>query len=206
MRKFLIVAVLAAAIIASGAVAFAAEAKVVQATTQVTTQTQPVSAIDKKLRIEAYAEYINFTGGAINNNTWGGGVLARYLFLDWLGAQTNVTFYGDIDPKDIGRDMSLTNWRLSLLFHTYAPDIDPKLYGYAGGGLGVQFNGDVGDVKVKDALTGHFLLGVGYDITEILNLEAEVGYQFGRADTDNYTDNNVDLKALYVRAGAGIRF
>lgn len=174
--------------------------------TQITTTAKPACSLDGKLKIEGYGEYINFTGGDINNSTWGGGVLARYLFWDWLGAQTNVTFYSKCKTKDIGGDLSFTNWRLSLLLHTYSPDVDPKLYGYFGAGLGVQFNNDINDVKIKNALTGHILLGIGYDITDILHAGAEVGYQFGKADADNYTDDRIGLDAIFVRLAAGVRF
>jgi opacity protein-like surface antigen len=209
MRKILFIAVLALAAIAMTAVTYADQAAptaTTTTTTTVTTQKAAPATFEKKFKIEGYAEYINFMGGDIDNSTWGGGVLARYLFTDWFGAQTNISFYGDCNTNDLPENLSLANWRLSLLVHTYAPDIDNKLYGYAGGGLGVQFNDDMGIVKIDNALTGHVLLGIGYDVTETINIEAEVGYQFGKADVENYTESDIGLEALFVRLGAGIRF
>jgi len=213
MKKILAIVVLAVLVIATSAVTYADQAAPAATATTATTTTTTVmtqkttsAEVMKRFKVEGYAEYINFMGGDIDHSTWGGGVLARYLFVDWFGAQTNVTFYGKCNTKDLPEDLSLANWRLSLLVHTYAPDIDSKLYGYAGGGLGVQFNDNMGIVKIDDALTGHVLLGVGYDVTEMINIEAEVGYQFGKASTDNYKDSDIGLEALFVRLGAGVRF
>lgn len=163
-----------------------------------------------KLRIQGYAEYINYNEDDIDADAWGGGVLARYLFLDWLGAQTNVSFYGDAETDKLGGDLSATNWRLSAILHSYlsnfAPELPDKAYIYAGGGIGVQFSDDVGSIEIDDTLTGHVLGGIGYDLTELINIEAEVGYQFGDADVTNFTEDEIGLDAVFVRLGGGIRF
>lgn len=206
MRKCLVIAVLAVFAIVFSAVSYAEQVQAPQTVQTTTVTTQKAEGFGGKLKLQGYGEYINFTGGDIHHSTWGGGVLARYLFLDWLGAQTNVSFYSKVKTSELDGDLSFANWRLSLLLHAYATDIDPKLYGYVGGGLGVQFNDDIGDVSIKDPLTGHVLAGIGYDITEVVNIEAEVGYQFGNADADNYKDDSIGVEALFVRLGAGVRF
>lgn len=159
-----------------------------------------------RFRIQGYAEYINFTDNEIDNSTWGGGALARYLVLDWFGLQTNVSFYNDCETDELGGDLSVINWRFSPILHTYLTGIDDRLYVYGGGGVGVQINGDVGDVGIDDALTGHVLGGVGFDISEIFNVEAEVGYQFGSADTSGFENDEIGVEAVFIRAGGGIRF
>ena len=202
MKKLLLVAMLALLVAFSGSMVYAQQT---YEETTVTTQ-QPSSILDGRLKIQGYAEYINFRGNDINKGTWGGGVLARYLFLDWLGAQTNVSWYANSKTKNLGGDLSFTNWRLSLLLHTYAPDLMEGLYAYAGGGVGYQWNDDIKTVKVDNAWTGHVLAAVGYDFTEYFNVEAEIGYQFGSADTKNYTDDSIGLEAIFVRLGGGVRF
>jgi hypothetical protein len=211
MKKFLVLAAVVFTGIVLAVPAFAAEEAAVQApvatttvtTTTTTTTTQPFGG---RFKIEGYAEYIKFNGGDIGKGTFGGGILARYMFLDWLGAQTNFSFYSDCGTKELPGDLALTNWRLDLILHTYLPDICDQLYIYGGAGLGYQFNDNIGDVKIDDALTGNILVGLGYDINEVLSVEAEVGYQFGKADAENYKDDEIGLEALFVRAGLGIRF
>lgn len=203
MKKLLFLAILAILAVSFGTMGYAQQITEVETTTVYTESSSP---FDGRLKLQGYAEYINFTGSDIEGNTWGGGVLARYLFLDWLGAQTNVTFYADCEEEKLGGDLGFVNWRLSLILHAYVPDIADPLYVYGGGGLGVQFNDDVGDVEVDNAFTGHVLAGIGYDITELLNVEAEVGYQFGSADLSNYTDDDAGVEAVFVRLGGGVRF
>lgn len=189
MKKFLVVFVLTALVIASGAVVYA----------------EVENGLGGKFKLEGYAEYINFTGSEINNSAFGGGVLARYLLLDWFGIQTNFSFYDDVEAEELGGDLTFSNWRFSAILHTYIPLISDKLYVYGGGGVGVQFNDDIGDVGIDDALTGNVLVGAGYDITEIITVEAEIGYQFGNADTSNF-GGDIGLEAVFVRLGGGIRF
>lgn len=204
MRKILAITVLALFVIATSTMVYAQAAPVTSTVTTITT-TQP-TGFGKKLKIEGYAEYINFRSAAINRGTWGGGILARYLFLDWLGAQATFSFYSACKTKELGGDLSFTNLRVSLLLHTYVPDVDDRLYVYGGGGIGGQFNSNIDPIEIDTALTGHLLVGLGFDITEILNLEAEVGYQFGKADVKNYTDGDIGVEAIFARLGAGIRF
>ena len=201
MKKLLLVAMLALLVAASGSVAYA------QQTYEETTVTQQTSTVfDGRLKIQGYAEYINFRGNDISNGTWGGGILARYLFLEWLGAQTNVSWYGNVKTDKLGGDLKFTNWRLSLLLHTYVPDLMEGLYAYAGGGVGYQWNGNISAIKIDNAWTGHVLAAVGYDFTEYFNVEAELGYQFGTADLKNFSGNDTGLEAIFVRLGGGIRF
>ena len=202
MRRFLGISVLVLSFVLVAACAFAQTEQQVT-TQQTTTCSKP---FDGRLKLQAYAEYINFTGGDIDHSAWGGGILARYLFLDWLGAQTNVTWYGDVETKNIGGDLSFANWRLTLLAHTYMPAINDKLYVYGGPGVGVQFNDDVGAVEIDNPWTWHVLAGLGYDITELFNVEAEIGYQSGKADAKNFTDDEIGVEALFVRLGGGVRF
>lgn len=156
-----------------------------------------------RFRLQGYAEYINFTDNEIDNSTWGGGALARYLLLDWLGLQTNFSFYNDSETDELGGDLSVMNWRFSPILHTYLTD---SLYLYGGGGVGIQFNGDIGNVGIDDVLTWHVLGGIGYDISSIFNVEAEFGYQFGSADTSDFKNDEVGVEALFIRVGGGIRF
>lgn len=163
-----------------------------------------------KLKIQGYGEYISYSKDDIDADAWGGGVLARYLFLNWLGAQTNVSFYSDAESDRLEGNLSATNWRLSAILHGYlsaiSSDMPENPYIYAGGGLGVQFSDDVGSIEIDDTITGHVLGGIGYDLTDILNIEVEVGYQFGDADVTNFQDDKIDLDAVFVRLGGGIRF
>lgn len=158
-----------------------------------------------KLKLEGYAEYINFNND-VDMDTWGGGILARYMLLHWLGGQTNFTFYSDSSASNFGGDLSIMNWRASVILHTYLSEILDKLYIYGGGGVGMQFSDDVGNIEIDDAVTTHVLAGIGYDVTEILNLEAEFGGQFGHADVKNYSDDDVNLEAVFIRLAAGIKF
>lgn len=208
MKRFLFVAMAVAFVAAFCAASYAEQ---VAATTEVTktcvaTTTTSSSGYCGKFKLEGYGEYISFMGGDINHGTWGGGILARYMFLDWLGAQTNFSFYSKCKTDELPGDLEANNWRLTLLAHAYAPDIDPKLYGYVGAGLGVQFNNDISPVTIKDPLTGHVLFGIGYEFTETLFVEGEVGYQFGKADTSNFKDADIGVEALFVRVGAGVKF
>lgn len=204
MRKILAITVLALFVIAIGSTVFAQATQAPATVTTTTTTT--TTGFDKRLKIEGYAEYINFRGSAINKSTWGGGILARYMFLDWLGAQGTFSFYSKCKTADLGGDLSFTNLRVSLLLHTYVPDVDDRFYVYGGGGIGGQFNSNIDPIEIDNALTGHIIVGLGYDITEILNLEAEVGYQFGKADVTNYSDSDIGVEAIFARVGAGIRF
>ncbi len=204
MRKILAITVLALLVIATSSMVFAQAAQAPATVTTTTTTT--TTGFDKRLKINAYAEYINFRSSAINKGTWGGGILARYLFLDWLGAQGTFSFYSNCKTKDLGGDLSFTNLRVSLLLHEYIPEMDEKLYVYGGGGIGGQFNSNIDPIEIKNALTGHVLAGIGYDITDVINVEAEVGYQFGKADVTNYADDSVGVEAIFARLGAGIRF
>lgn len=195
MKKFLILAVLVILGISFSAIGFA----------QVGIESQPCKG---KLKIEAYTEYINFNDSDLDASAWGGGILARYMFLDWLGAQTNFSLYGDCDTNKLGGDLSFSNWRLSVILHTYVPSMGEPLplYVYGGAGLGYQFNSEVGNVNVDDSLTGHVLGGVGYDFHENFFIEAEAGYQFGNADVENYTDSKIGLEAVFLRMGVGVKF
>lgn len=213
MKKVLSITVFALAVIATGSMVYAQAAQApapAQATpttaTVTTTTTTTTTGFDKRLKIEGYGEYINFRGDAINKSTWGGGILARYLFLDWFGAQATFSFYSKCKTANLGGDLSFTNLRVSLLLHTYVPDIDDRFYIYGGGGIGGQFNSNIDPITINNALTGHLMAGLGFDITEILSLEGEVGYQFGKADVSNYSDGSIGVEAIYARIGAGIRF
>lgn len=171
-------------------------------------RTEKSQRFENRLKIQGYTEYISFSAGDIEGNSWGGGILARYLFLDWfgqLGAQTNVTFYGASKEKKLGGDLSFANWRFSVILHTYDDTASP-IYVYGGGGVGVQFNGDVGVVEVNNAFTGHVLAGIGYEITESFNIETEAGYQFGNANLKNYATPSASVNAFFIRFGGGIRF
>lgn len=194
MKKFLVIAVLVVLSTSLSAAVFA----------QVEIQSQPFGG---KLKLEAYGEYINFTGDDIDASAWGGGILARYLIVDWLGAQTNFTLYGGCQPDKLTGDMSFSNWRFSIIFHTYVIGMEGPmpLYIYGGGGAGYQFNSEVGDVKIDDDVTGHALAGIGYDFPEKFHLEIEGGYQFGNADAENYTESKINLDAFFIRAGVGFR-
>ena len=202
MKKLLLVAVLALLVAFSGSMAYAQQT--VEETT-ITTQ-QSSSVFDGRLKIQGYAEYLHFTGSNIKNGSWGGGILARYLFLDWLGAQTNATWYGDCKTDKLGGDLKFSTWRLSLILHTYAPDLMEGLYAYAGAGVGYQWSDDITPIKVDGAWTGNVIGAIGYDFTEYFNLEAEVGYQFGTADLEHFKRNDTGLEAIYVRLGGGVRF
>lgn len=204
MRKILVITVLALLVIATSSMVFAQTAQ--EPATVTTTTTTTTTGFDKRLKIEGYAEYISFRSSAIDKSTWGGGILARYLFLDWLGAQATFSFYSKCKTNDLGGDLSFSNLRVSLLLHAYIPEMDDKLYVYGGGGAGGQFNSNIDPIEIDSALTGHVLAGIGYDITDIINVEAEVGYQFGKADATNYTDDTIGVEAIFARLGAGIRF
>ena len=172
---------------------------------QATYEAQPFGG---KLKIEGYAEYIKFNESDLDSSAWGGGVLARYLFLDWLGVQTNFTIYTNTDPKKLSGDLSFRNLRLAVILHTYINGLDGPmpLYVYGGGGPGIQFNSDVHDIHVKDAITGNVIGGIGYDFSDHFNIEAEVGYQFGDADVSNYRKSKIGVDAMFVRFGIGARF
>ena len=173
---------------------------------QVGIESQP---LDSRLKVQVYTEYINFSDEPIDSSAWGGGILARYMFLDWLGAQTNFTYYGDADVDNFNGDLSFSNWRLSAIVHTYVPGVKGEklpIYVYGGGGLGFQFNSEVVNIDVDDAFTGHILGGIGYDLHENFHLEAELGYQFGTAALSNYTKGDTSVEAAFVRAGVGVSF
>lgn len=192
MKKILLCLVLASLFITLVNIIFAEEGN-------------PCNPCSGKFKIEGYAEYINFNND-IDMNTWGGGILARYMLLDWLGGQTNFTLYSDNSASNFDGDLSIKNWRASVILHTYLPEILDKLYIYGGGGAGLQFNDDVNDIEIDDGVTLHVLAGIGYDITERLSLEAELGYQFGHADVKNYSEDDVSIEALFIRLAAGLKF
>ena len=158
-----------------------------------------------KLKLEGYAEYINFNEDAIDGSNWGGGILARYMFLDYLGVQTNFTFYSSIDTNKLGGHLNANNWRLTALLQAHLTDIAPQLYIYGGGGIGVQFNEDIGSISIDNAFTGHVLGGMGWDFAENFFLEGEAGYQFGNTDVSNYTKSNIDVDAFFARVGIGVK-
>lgn len=192
MRRALLVIIAAIFVFGASAVALA----------QAEIQSQPFGG---KLKIEGYAEYINFHSSHIDHSTWGGGVLARYMFLDWLGAQTNVTFYSDCSTSKLPSELGLLNWRLSAILQAHLTDIAPELYLYGGAGIGVQFNDNVGSVDVDNAFLGHVLGGLGWEFYENFFVEGELGYQFGDADTSNYTSSDISMDALFVRLGVGFK-
>lgn len=168
-------------------------------------QAQAATAFDKKLQFQAYTEYIHFTSSEFERGSWGGGLLGRLLFNDWLGIQTNMAFYGDAKTKNLPENLSFSNWRLTLLLHSYLPNTYEKWHGHIGAGIGVQFNEDMSPIRIKDPVLGHVLAGLGYAINETFSLEAEIGYQFGTADTVNYS-KDVDMDAVFIRAGANLKF
>lgn len=158
-----------------------------------------------KFKFEGYTEYINFNND-IDMEAWGGGVLARYMLLHWLGGQTSFTIYDDSHAENFGDNLSVMNWRASVILHTTLSEILENLYAYAGGGVGMQFNDDIGKIQIDDAVTTHVLLGIGYDITNVFSIEAEFGGQFGHADVRNYSEPDVNLEAVFIRLGAGLKF
>lgn len=161
-----------------------------------------------KMKVEGFGEYIHFVDSDIDASSWGGGILARYLFNEWIGTQLSFTYYGDADTNKLGGDLSFYGIRFSILLHTYVTGTDGvmPLYVYGGAGVGGQFNSEVGSVEVNDAVLGHVLGGVGYDFAENFFIEAEGGYQFGNAGVSNYTKSNIGLEAYFIRAGIGAKF
>jgi hypothetical protein len=192
MRKGFFVVLLAVAILAFGTISCMA---------------QPTANDgDGKLQFQAYTEYINFTNSSFERGAWGGGVLGRWLFSDLLGVQTNMTFYGEAPTTDPVGDLSFSNWRLTLLLHSYLPNTYNKLHAHLGIGTGVQFNDNIGDVKVHDPWLGHVLGGLTYKINNRFSIEGEIGYQFGSADLVYSHKDSLNVDALFVRLGANLMF